>query len=107
MISSLTNYLQVSFVDVSKCVLLTYIFLVLVLSFIALWLEGYPYDIDSLVFVGATLGIISAPYLQILHMSMKYTHVLFVGCKILCMFVRWGLCVFILAKSSIQLSFLS
>lgn len=73
-ISSLTNYLQVSFVDVSKCVLLTYTLLVLVLSFIALWLEGYPYDIDSLVFVKATLRIISAQYLQILHISMKYTH---------------------------------
>lgn len=46
-----TNYLQVSVVDVSKCVLLTCIFLLLVLGSIALWLEGYPYDTDSLVFV--------------------------------------------------------
>lgn len=106
-VTSLTSYLQVSFVSVYKCMLFTYIFLPLVLSFTALWLEGYPYDIDSLVFVEATLGIISAQYLQIFHVNLKHIHVLFLGCKILYMFIRWGSCVSLLVKASLWFLFSS
>lgn len=106
-ISSLTSYLQVSFVGISKCMLFTRTLLLSVLGFIALWLEGYPYDIDSLVFAEATLSIISAQYLHILHVNRKYIHVLFLGCKILYLFIRWALCVSMLVKASICFLFSS